>query len=128
MFAITKWEDFPYGIDKSAVDDLIRKTYEDRPSMLRNFSEIFFANPEKLSTVNNSGFADKRKPKKETYFLIRDSCFWCASSITLSSLLLLSTSDPSLTMDEAISKCPLCESNKISTFLLFPRGPQFEYI
>ncbi|MBV9178922.1 MAG: alpha/beta hydrolase [Nitrososphaeraceae archaeon] len=45
----TKREDFPYGIDKSAVDDLIRQTYEDRPSMLRNFSEIFFANPEKLS-------------------------------------------------------------------------------
>ena len=45
----TKREDFPYGIDKSAVDDLIRQTYKDRPSMLRNFSEIFFAAPEKLS-------------------------------------------------------------------------------
>jgi non-heme chloroperoxidase len=45
----TKREDFPYGINKSAVDDLIRQTYEDRPSMLRNFSEIFFANPERLS-------------------------------------------------------------------------------
>jgi pimeloyl-ACP methyl ester carboxylesterase len=46
----TKREDFPYGLDKSAVDDLVRQTYEDRPSMFRNFSEIFFANPEKLST------------------------------------------------------------------------------
>src|SRR5205085_3688860 len=46
----TKLEDFLYGINKSAVDDLIRQTYEDRPSMLRNFSEIFFANPERLST------------------------------------------------------------------------------
>jgi non-heme chloroperoxidase len=45
----TKQEDFPYGIDKAAVDDLIRQTYEDRPSMLRNFGEIFFAAPEKLS-------------------------------------------------------------------------------
>ena len=45
----TKREDFPYGIGKTAVDDLIRQTYEDRPSMLRNFSEIFFAAPEKLS-------------------------------------------------------------------------------
>ena len=45
----TKREDFPYSIDKLAVDDLIRQTYEDRPSMLRNFSEIFFAAPEKLS-------------------------------------------------------------------------------
>jgi non-heme chloroperoxidase len=45
----TKREDFTYGIDKAAVDDLIRQTYQDRPSMLRNFSEIFFAAPEKLS-------------------------------------------------------------------------------
>lgn len=45
----TKREDFPYGIGKTAVDDLIRQTYEDRPSMLRNFSDIFFAAPDKLS-------------------------------------------------------------------------------
>jgi non-heme chloroperoxidase len=46
----TKREDFTYGIDKAAVDDLIGQTYTDRPSMLKNFSEIFFANPQKLST------------------------------------------------------------------------------
>ena len=45
----TKREDFPYGLDKSALDGLIAQTYEDRPSMIRNFSELFFANPEKLS-------------------------------------------------------------------------------
>jgi non-heme chloroperoxidase len=45
----TKREDFPHGIEKAAVDDLIRQTYTDRPSMLKNFSEIFFANPQKLS-------------------------------------------------------------------------------
>jgi non-heme chloroperoxidase len=45
----TKREDFPYGIPKDAVDDLIRQTYTDRPSMLKNFSEIFFANTQKLS-------------------------------------------------------------------------------
>lgn len=45
----TKREGFPYGIEKTAVDDLIRQTELDRPSMLRNFSEIFFANPQKLS-------------------------------------------------------------------------------
>ena len=46
----TKREDFLYGLDKSAVDDLICQTYQDRPSMFRNFSEIFFAAPEKLSS------------------------------------------------------------------------------
>ncbi|HEY7080218.1 MAG TPA: alpha/beta hydrolase [Nitrososphaeraceae archaeon] len=45
----TKREDFPYGINNAAVDDLIQQTYTDRPSMLKNFGEIFFANPNKLS-------------------------------------------------------------------------------
>jgi non-heme chloroperoxidase len=44
----TKRDDFQYGIDKSAVDDLIHQTYKDRPTMLKNFSEIFFANPQKF--------------------------------------------------------------------------------
>ena len=37
-------------LHKSAVDGLIQQTYTDRPSMLKNFSEIFFADPEKLSS------------------------------------------------------------------------------
>lgn len=45
----TKRTGFPYGLDKAAVDDLIRQTYADRPAMLGNFSQIFFHNPEKLS-------------------------------------------------------------------------------
>lgn len=45
----TKRPDFPYGIEKSAVDGLISQAYEDRPAMLNNFSQIFFANPGKLS-------------------------------------------------------------------------------
>lgn len=45
----TKRQDFPHGIEKSAVDDLVRLTYKDRPSMLKAFSQIFFADPDKLS-------------------------------------------------------------------------------
>lgn len=45
----TKRPDFPYGIEKSAVDDLVRMTYQDRPLMLKAFSQIFFASPDKLS-------------------------------------------------------------------------------
>jgi pimeloyl-ACP methyl ester carboxylesterase len=45
----TKRPDFPFGIEKSAVDDLIRLTYQDRPAMLKAFGQIFFANPDKLS-------------------------------------------------------------------------------
>lgn len=45
----TRRPDFPYGIEKSAVDNLISLTYQDRPSMLKAFSQIFFAEPDKLS-------------------------------------------------------------------------------
>src|SRR5919197_946697 len=49
----TKRPDFPHGIDKSAVDDLIQQTYADRPSMLKNFSQLFFQHPENLSAEFN---------------------------------------------------------------------------
>ncbi len=50
---LTKRPDFPYGLDKSAVDGLIQQTYTDRPSMLKNFSQLFFHSPEKLSAEFN---------------------------------------------------------------------------
>ncbi|MCI0562811.1 MAG: alpha/beta hydrolase [Nitrososphaera sp.] len=46
----TRRPEFPHGIEKSAVDDLIRQTYKDRPNMLKNFSQIFFAHTDRLST------------------------------------------------------------------------------
>jgi non-heme chloroperoxidase len=49
----TKRPDFPHGLDKSAVDGLIQQTYTDRPSMLKNFSQLFFQHPEKLSAEFN---------------------------------------------------------------------------
>jgi non-heme chloroperoxidase len=33
---------FPYGLQKEAVDDIIKGTYNDRPNMLRGFGDIFF--------------------------------------------------------------------------------------
>jgi len=46
----TKREDYPFGIDSSVVDGLIDQTYSDRPAMLKNFAEVFFANPKNLSS------------------------------------------------------------------------------
>lgn len=40
--SLTKLPNFPYGIDKSIVFDIIEGTYKDRPKMLRSFGEIFF--------------------------------------------------------------------------------------
>jgi non-heme chloroperoxidase len=50
---LTKRPDFPYGLDKSALDGLIQGTYIDRPSMIKNFSQLFFHSPEKLSAEFN---------------------------------------------------------------------------
>lgn len=33
---------FPYGLEKSAVDQIIEGTYKDRPKMLQNFGDMFF--------------------------------------------------------------------------------------
>jgi len=40
--SLIKRPDFPYGIDKETVLQIIEGTYTDRPQMLRNFGERFF--------------------------------------------------------------------------------------
>jgi len=45
----TQWEDFPYNITKSEVDDLIAMNNLDRPKLLSNFAKIFSATETSLS-------------------------------------------------------------------------------
>jgi non-heme chloroperoxidase len=40
--SLIKREDFPYGVDKETVLQLIEGTYTDRPKMLKGFGDIFF--------------------------------------------------------------------------------------
>ncbi|MEL7607553.1 MAG: alpha/beta hydrolase [Sedimentibacter saalensis] len=40
--SLVKLPNFPYGIEKNVVTDIIEDTYKDRPKMLRGFGEIFF--------------------------------------------------------------------------------------
>ena len=40
--SLIKRPDFPYGLDKEAVLQIIDGTYADRPNMLRNFGDMFF--------------------------------------------------------------------------------------
>jgi hypothetical protein len=46
----------------------------------------------------------ENKRKKKMYFLICESCFWCASA-----------SDQYFIKNETISRCPLCDDDRIST-------------
>jgi hypothetical protein len=54
--------------------------------------------------------------KKQTYFLICESCFWCASS--------LSTAHRHLIKDQTIRKCPSCDSDTIRLIPIFIRDLQ----
>jgi rubrerythrin len=56
-----------------------------------------------IETTGNPSYRNNHN--KQKHFLICESCFWCASS--------LSTPDPHLINDETIPKCPLCKSNRI---------------
>jgi pimeloyl-ACP methyl ester carboxylesterase len=38
----TKREDYPYGLEKSACDDLIIRSKQDRPKMVSDFAKMFF--------------------------------------------------------------------------------------
>jgi non-heme chloroperoxidase len=41
----TKRSDYPFGFTKEEVNSLIYKTYADRPQMLNDFGQMFFASP-----------------------------------------------------------------------------------
>jgi pimeloyl-ACP methyl ester carboxylesterase len=45
----TQRKDFPYNLPKSAVDDLIKLNYQDRPKLLSDFAKIFSATETSLN-------------------------------------------------------------------------------
>ena len=45
----TQRDDFPYNLPKSAVDDLIKLNYRDRPKLLSDFAKIFSATETSLN-------------------------------------------------------------------------------
>jgi len=55
-----------------------------------------------IETTGSSGYENKDKQKKQAYFLICESCFWCASTLNLCFII-----------DETIIRCLLCDSDRI---------------
>jgi non-heme chloroperoxidase len=45
----TKREDYPYGLEKSACDDLIVQSKQDRPRMVSDFGKMFFRSKDSQS-------------------------------------------------------------------------------
>jgi rubrerythrin len=56
-----------------------------------------------IETMANLSYENSHN--KQKHFLICESCFWCASS--------LSSPDPHLINDEMSNKCPACKGNRI---------------
>jgi rubrerythrin len=66
-----------------------------------------------IETTGNHSYENN----KQKHFLICESCFWCASSLS-------STPHRGLSKDETIPKCPLCNANRIKVIPIFLKGLQ----
>lgn len=79
--AVPSWtqrEDFPYNLPQSAVDDLIKLNYKDRPKLLSNFAKIFSATETSLnegigSWLNTIGLSASSHATAECLVALRDS-------------------------------------------------------
>ncbi|HAQ21416.1 MAG TPA: alpha/beta hydrolase [Prolixibacteraceae bacterium] len=74
----TQREDFPYNLPQSAVDDLIKLNYKDRPKLLSNFAKIFSATETSLnegigSWLNGIGLSASSHAMAECLVALRDT-------------------------------------------------------
>jgi pimeloyl-ACP methyl ester carboxylesterase len=74
----TQRKDFPYNFPKSAVDDLIKLNFEDRPKLLSNFAKIFSATENSLnegigSWLNGIGLSASSYATAQCLIALRDT-------------------------------------------------------
>jgi pimeloyl-ACP methyl ester carboxylesterase len=74
----TQREDFPYNLPQSAVDDLIKLNYKDRPKLLADFSKIFAATETSLNEgigvwLNGIGLSASSHATAECLVALRDT-------------------------------------------------------
>jgi pimeloyl-ACP methyl ester carboxylesterase len=74
----TQREDFPYNLPQSAVDDLIKLNYSDRPKLLADFSKIFAATETSLNEgigvwLNGIGLSASSHATAECLVALRDT-------------------------------------------------------
>ena len=71
----TQRPDYPYGLPVEQVNDLIRRTYKDRPKMLANFGEMFFnrnIGPDLLDWFHGLGLEAASYATIQCLFSLRD--------------------------------------------------------
>lgn len=74
----TQREDFPYNLPQSAVDDLIKLNYKDRPKLLADFATIFSATETSLNDgignwLNGIGLSASSHATAECLVALRDT-------------------------------------------------------
>jgi len=74
----TQREDFPYNLQKNAVDDLIKLNYHDRPMLLSNFAKIFSATETSLNEgignwLNGIGLSASSHATAQCLVALRDT-------------------------------------------------------
>ncbi len=74
----TQREDFPYNLPQSAVDDLIKLNYKDRPKLLSDFAKIFSATETSLNEgignwLNGIGLSASSYATAECLVALRDT-------------------------------------------------------
>ncbi len=74
----TQREDFPYNLPQSAVDDLIKLNYKDRPKLLSDFAKIFSATETSLNEgignwLNGIGLSASSHATAECLVALRDT-------------------------------------------------------
>jgi len=74
----TQRKDFPFNFPKSAVDDLIKLNFEDRPKLLSNFAKIFSATENSLNEgignwLNGIGLSASSYATAQCLIALRDT-------------------------------------------------------
>jgi hypothetical protein len=69
-----------------------------------------------IETRTNVDYYDKKtKISKQINFMLCESCFWCASSLSSSSLYDLSD-------DDTVSKCPICNEYTLKLIPIYNKS------
>ena len=71
-----------------------------------------------IETRTNVGYYDKKtKISKQINFMLCESCFWCASSLSSSSSLYDLSND-----DDRLSKCPICNEYTLKLIPIYNKS------
>ena len=70
-----------------------------------------------IETEINVDYNKKTKIFKQINFMLCESCFWCASSLSLSCSSLYDLSN-----DDTVSKCPICNENTLKLIPIYNKS------